>query len=632
MAGPRRDFPPNLSFDWEEGIFRGLLSLWRRVAPEREVTDGATVSLADHRPALTTLAQLVAGEPVRLLPARDLGGVRGRDLLLPRTLLLSADTAVNRRMYVVRACVSAAMRRATHGAPMRFTGALAPLESLRRARVATRWLVATLPRFEELHREAVTLEQGLRPDPAVLRGRERVLEEARQAALRGEEPWECKRIAESLRAPARAGRRSAAVAIWGEWIPALDAPEPDAACDPPSPGHGADSEELAPDVEELRRVRLDEKEKQDAVLIHTFEKVETLDSYRGGARDTDGADELDAQLDALREVDLGDLVRGEDAAHAVLRADLQMGISVPDIAGEEPQERGIPYPEWDGRRRRYREDWCTVYPTTLRETDPLWASEACARQRRSIRDLRRRLEVHRSGLRPLGRQLDGEDVDLAALVDAHAAARAGRADDLRLYLRQEKQRRDYATCVLLDASLSTDSWVENRRVLDVAREAVLVLGEVADQLGDRLQVLAFASQTRNRCRVIEVKGWRDPWPLARARLGALEPQGYTRIGPAVRHATDRLAAEKADRRLLLLVSDGKPTDYDRYEGAYGVSDVRQALREAERREICAHALAVDAVARDYLPAMFGAGAWHVLPHPGHLPSVLTTVYGRLTAR
>jgi nitric oxide reductase NorD protein len=230
----------------------------------------------------------------------------------------------------------------------------------------------------------------------------------------------------------------------------------------------------------------------------------------------------------------------------------------------------------------------------------------------------------------VGRQFDGEDVDVSALVDAHAAARAGRGDDPRLYLRQQKRRRDFATTVLLDVSLSTDSWVENRRVLDVAREAILVLGEVADELGDRLQLLAFASHTRNRCRVWEVKGWREPWALGRARLGALEPQGYTRIGPALRHATECLAAEPADRRLLLLVSDGKPTDYDRYEGRYGVADVRQALREAERREVCAHALAVDAVARDYLPPMFGPGAWHVLPHADHLPAVLTTVYGRLT--
>lgn len=104
------------------------------------------------------------------------------------------------------------------------------------------------------------------------------------------------------------------------------------------------------------------------------------------------------------------------------------------------------------------------------------------------------------------------------------------------------------------------------------------------------------------------------------------------FGPALRHATDRLVAEPADRRLLLLVSDGKPTDYDRYEGRYGIGDVRQALREAECRGVSAHALAVDEIARDCLPPMFGPGAWHVLRRPDDLPTVLSTVYGRLTGR
>jgi len=82
--------------------------------------------------------------------------------------------------------------------------------------------------------------------------------------------------------------------------------------------------------------------------------------------------------------------------------------------------------------------------------------------------------------------------------------------------------------------------------------------------------------------------------------------------------------------LIDSISDGKPTDYDRYEGRYGIADVRHALREAERLDISPHALAVDRVACDYLPAMFGPRGRHILPHPDRLPEVLTTVYGRLT--
>lgn len=624
---------PRIELDWEEGVFRGLVSLWQRWAPSRGVLGEGAVGLASERRSLATLAQILAAEPVRILAARGVGGVRGRDLLLPPVFDIAPDAGMNRRLLIVRTAISAGMRRLSRGQPLQLNGPAAPLESLRLAREAADWLEDELPGFAREHQAALAWAKTNRPAVDSLRGRARLLEAARRGALDGDRPWEDALLGEAIeRAPSR-GAESPGIPIWGELIETIE----DAGAPGETPDEGGDrpeieTEEIAPAVEALRRVELDPKKKEDAVLIHNFEKVDTLDSYNGGVRDTDGSDELDAHLDALEEVQLGDLIRDDDDAHSVLRADLSLGLDVPDVGRLAPEERGISYDEWDGRKNRYRRDWCTVYPAMMHATEPGWASSALARQARLVRELRRRLEIHRTEPRLRDRQLDGEDVDLSALVDAHGARRAGRGTDPRLYIRKERERRDFATTVLLDVSLSTDAWVENRRVLDVAREAILVLGEVADQLGDRLQVLTFASHTRNHCRVWEVKGWRDSWSLARDRLGAIHPQGYTRMGPALRHATAELSAEQADRRLLLLVSDGKPTDYDRYEGRYGIADIRQALREADRSGIHTHALAVDATARDYLPPMFGPGNWDILTHPEQLSEVLTTVYGRLTLR
>jgi nitric oxide reductase NorD protein len=304
---------------------------------------------------------------------------------------------------------------------------------------------------------------------------------------------------------------------------------------------------------------------------------------------------------------------------------------VADAGADSQAQGGIRYDEWDARRRAYRKAWCTVYPACAPRGDARWAADALHTHRRLVHRLRLQLEAHRAGLRAVARQLDGEEIDLDAAVDDHVTREAGRPGDPRVYIRQRKRRREFATTVLLDVSMSTDSWVAGHRILDVAREATLVLGEVAHQLGDCLQVLAFASETRNRCHVWQVFDGREPWSEGKLRLAALKPRGYTRIGPALRHATEQLAATPAERRLLLLISDGKPTDYDRYEGRYGVGDVRQAIREAQMREIHAHALAIDAVARDYLPALFGEGGWHILPKPDSLLEALTAVYGRLTA-
>ncbi len=392
------------------------------------------------------------------------------------------------------------------------------------------------------------------------------------------------------------------------------------------------TERQAPAVEELRRVLLDPKRQAEKVVSHTFEKVETLDSWEGNTIREDGSDELDDHLEALQEVDLRDLIRGGEETRSVYKADLDVAADIPDVGRIAPSERGVAYDEWNHRSASYRTGWCTVYPTPIRAARPAWGEEARVRHASLIRRLHRRLEEHRSRLSPLDRQRDGEDVDVDALVDHLTEVRAGRTGSDRLYLRQARLRRDVATTVLLDVSLSADSWVADRRVLDVSREAVLVLGEIAERLGDRLEVLAFASSTRNACRVFEVKGWQEPWAVGRARLGALEPQGYTRIGPALRHATAGLAAVQADARLLLLVSDGKPNDYDRYEGRYGMADVHMALREAGRVGVATHALAIDVGARAWLPEMLGAGRWHVVSTPDDLLPAVTEVYRLATGR
>ena len=94
--------------------------------------------------------------------------------------------------------------------------------------------------------------------------------------------------------------------------------------------------------------------------------------------------------------------------------------------------------------------------------------------------------------------------------------------------------------------------------------------------------------------------------------------------------TALLRGQRAARKVLLLLSDGKPIDYDRYEGRYGIADIRQAIREANHSRIHTFALAIDVQARLYLPQMFGSGSFRILPHPTHLVRGLSEVYGQLS--
>jgi nitric oxide reductase NorD protein len=163
-------------------------------------------------------------------------------------------------------------------------------------------------------------------------------------------------------------------------------------------------------------------------------------------------------------------------------------------------------------------------------------------------------------------------------------------------------------------------------VLDVATGALVALGEGLDHVAASTAILAFHSHTRRDCRVALVKDFDTAWPAAHARLAALEPVGFTRIGPAMRHATAVLARAPARRRLLVLLSDGKPTDYDRYEGRYGLADVRRSVAEAGELGIHAFGLALDARAGAHLPGMFGRGGFAVVSRPPDLVAALGRLY------
>jgi nitric oxide reductase NorD protein len=229
------------------------------------------------------------------------------------------------------------------------------------------------------------------------------------------------------------------------------------------------------------------------------------------------------------------------------------------------------------------------------------------------------------------RQTDGDDIDLEACVEGLANLRAGwpMADDL--YCSQQRTRRDMAILILIDVSGSTDGWISNnRRVIDVEREALLLVCIALGAMGEPFAVQAFSGNGPAAVSLWDIKRFDEPYsPAVALRIAALEPDRYTRTGAALRHASATLLREGATHRLLLLLSDGKPNDNDVYEGRYGIEDTRQAVTEARLQGISPFCLAVDRQAASYLPAVFGAQHHALLQTPASLPTVLLDWMQRL---
>jgi nitric oxide reductase NorD protein len=188
-------------------------------------------------------------------------------------------------------------------------------------------------------------------------------------------------------------------------------------------------------------------------------------------------------------------------------------------------------------------------------------------------------------------------------------------------------RRALAITLLVDVSGSTDAPVTpTTQVIDVEKEAVLLASEALDALGDPYALLTFASRGARRVRVLTIKGFAERnGDAVRRRIGAIRPDSNTRLGAAVRHASAMLASAPAAHRLLLLLSDGKPNDADRYHGKYAIEDARRALFEARAGGVHPFCLTVDYEEPDYLPHLFGAAGYTILRRAEHLPRALLGV-------
>jgi hypothetical protein len=284
---------------------------------------------------------------------------------------------------------------------------------------------------------------------------------------------------------------------------------------------------------------------------------------------------------------------------------------------------GTTYPEWDVYRRRYRDGWCTVVEVEPEKKDlaPFAVPEARA-LRRSLARLGMELERRR-------RQLQGDDVDLDAAVEAHVASLAGSPPGEAIYIESLRCRRDLAVLLLLDISGSArEPSPTGATVHQHQRAASAALAVALHELGDRVALYGFRSKGRFAVHVVPVKQFRDDLDgRVMARLGGLVPGGFTRLGAAIRHAAFVLERDGGmSRRLLVVLSDGFAYDHG-YDGPYGEADARRALGEARRRGTGCLCLSVaastDAAA---LRRVFGTAAHATIPRPEQLAAVVGPLF------
>ncbi|MCX2861970.1 VWA domain-containing protein [Paucibacter sp. PLA-PC-4] len=299
-------------------------------------------------------------------------------------------------------------------------------------------------------------------------------------------------------------------------------------------------------------------------------------------------------------------------------------------ATDAPQK--LSYPEWDYRVEAYRHPGASVRVLVAPAGAQQWVDNTLAQHRSLLGAIRQRFAALRPQRTRRRRQPDGDDIDIEACIENLANRRAGWPMAQDLYCSERRARRDMAILLLIDVSGSTDGWIANQRsVIDVEREALLLVCIALAAMGEPFAVQAFSGNGPTAVRLWDIKRFNEAYgPAVALRIAALAPDQYTRTGAALRHASATLMREGAAHRLLLLLSDGKPNDCDIYEGRYGIEDTRQAVAEAKLQGIAPFCLTVDRQAASYLSTLFGAHHYALLATPGALPAVLLDWIQRLS--
>jgi len=382
-------------------------------------------------------------------------------------------------------------------------------------------------------------------------------------------------------------------------------------------------------VEEIISVTIDQKQLEDAVLQHQFEKVETAEEFGGNWKDLDGDDELDDHSNALDEVKMKHTVRVDDTAHSVYQADFIENTTVSESAELDQTGYYITYDEWDYSKRTYKNRFCKVYPKTLLKSDVAYYKKTLLENNSTLIGLRKMLTNVNNKYQQQRRQTQGNEFDLDAITDLFVDVHTGHTPSEKIYLSNRKKEKDLSILLLLDISLSSDGYAAGNRVIDVEKQVSILFGEILNEFNIDFSIDCFYSKTRNHSSYITIKDFDEDWNRAKLKVGAVEPSGYTRIGAALRHSGAMLDKRDTKNKWVILLSDGKPNDYDKYEGKYGINDVKQALRELKERQINSYALAIEAQAKYYLPQMFGQNHYQILTTPVELLQSLVQLYEKI---
>ena len=586
-----------MGLELDELVYSKVVRYFKKRRLNDESVLQRQITLQEIKPKLTIMARALCGKPIELYAAEKEGGFKNNNFFLPTSCALFEDKENNYKFYLFRLFYLSVQKRLNfqwETQAVEIDDVKSYEKALETAPEVLKLLFDEFPPLKEWHDFATKF---LENQPAAIENSN----------------W-----------------------LYGKWMRFNPADEAIEMINNPDDSVKNKPESVQPlttlharAVEEIISKTIDKKQQEDYVLLHSFEKIETVEEFNGNWRDFDGSDELEKHENALDEINMRYTVRVDDTTHSVYQADFVENTSVAESSEVDDKGFHVLYPEWNFKKRSYLENFCKVYPKTQLKTNPAYYQKTLASYQTTLMGLRKMLTNVNNKMQQLSRQTQGDSFDLCALTDLYTDIHSKISPDERVYISSRKKEKDISILLLLDLSLSSDGYVAGNRVIDVEKEVSILFGEILNEFNIPFAIDGFYSKTRNFSTYITIKDFNENWQKAKHKIGAMEVGGYTRIGPALRHAGARFKKVDSENKWIIMLSDGKPNDYDKYEGQYGVQDVKQALRELNEQNINSYALAIEAQAKYYLPQMFGQNHYQILSSPDALLKSLVKLYEKI---
>ncbi|MBP9181656.1 MAG: VWA domain-containing protein [Fuscovulum sp.] len=545
----------------------------------------------------------------------------GATLRLPESLAVFPVAEANAALYVWLAAAAVALRdrEATETSdPLQ-----ADLAAIETARAMTESALANAPGFAKLHADLCEATLFFRRTPHLP-----PVEAAIEARVRAALGQEIALPPLPAKAP-RGYRPFRPVALWPD-LRTLSRSETTAVENRQTEGSPEEAAEEKT-ARRARRRKADQADRNDSFILHKFEAILSMTEFLNLNRRVEDDDEDTARKAADDQDEIG-LAQVSKAPATRLKLHLDLA---PEDVDREALSGTATYPEWDVRTNAYLPAHARVLHSRTEASTLTPPFRADPRAAARIRAVRRQFEALRPSLVSTPGHPDGDVLDTERAVRARVDFYASGEGTDRVWRQTRPERRDLAVSILLDVSRSTESAIpghghEGRSVIDIEREALAALAWGLDACGDSFAIHAFSSLKRSRVFVQEVKGFAEPMTEAtEQRIAALKPGHYTRLGAAIRHTSALLTKEARKRRLLLVITDGKPNDLDHYEGRHGIEDSRMAVLEARRAGHSVFGITVDRDGKSWFPRLFGQGAFALIPHPEKLTQALPQIYRQL---